>query len=154
MADFTVRIGNLGDLDLLVSHRQKMWEAIYPEKSDEIAGIEGLTRRWIKDSIQKGTLVPLIALTNDGIAAGSGCILIREDQPRPGSDQIYNPYLLSVYTEKQYRKQGVASSILDESIEWAKRQGFDRMILHASPEGRPLYEKAGFIATNEMRMWF
>ncbi len=154
MTDFVVHTGGLDDLELLLEHRQKMWEAIYPDKTDEIKEGEERTRRWIRDALQRGVLIPFIARDKTGNVAGSGCVLIREDQPRPSSDQIYNPYLLSVYTEKSFRNQGVATLILEESVKWSKKWGFDRMILHASPEGRPIYEKFGFKATNEMRIWF
>jgi hypothetical protein len=36
---------------------------------------------------------------------------------------------------------------------WAAAQGTDRVVLHASNAGRPLYESLGFHTTNEMR-WF
>jgi hypothetical protein len=39
-------------------------------------------------------------------------------------------------------------------LEWVKQQGFGAVNLHASDEGRPLYEKLGFENTNEMRLRF
>jgi hypothetical protein len=36
-------------------------------------------------------------------------------------------------------------------LEWARCERLDRLVLHASPEGRPLYERLGFVPTNEMR---
>jgi hypothetical protein len=37
-------------------------------------------------------------------------------------------------------------------IQWLKEQGFSSVVLHASDEGRPLYETLGFVPTNEMRL--
>ena len=37
-------------------------------------------------------------------------------------------------------------------MEWCARQGVETVILHASEEGWPLYERLGFEATNEMRL--
>ena len=37
-------------------------------------------------------------------------------------------------------------------IQWLKEQGFGSVVLHASDEGRHLYESMGFIPTNEMRL--
>jgi len=36
-------------------------------------------------------------------------------------------------------------------MQWAVEQGADRLVLHASDAGRPLYVSLGFEATNEMR---
>jgi hypothetical protein len=38
-----------------------------------------------------------------------------------------------------------------EVIRWAGKEQLDRLVLHASDAGRPLYERLGFVATNEMR---
>jgi len=40
---------------------------------------------------------------------------------------------------------------METAIAWARAHGIARLVLHASPEGRPLYEQLGFEATNEMR---
>jgi uncharacterized protein (DUF1330 family) len=36
-------------------------------------------------------------------------------------------------------------------LAWARHERLDRLVLHASAEGRRLYEGLGFVATNEMR---
>jgi len=36
-------------------------------------------------------------------------------------------------------------------IAWATTRGVHWISLHASAEGRPLYEKLGFVPANEMR---
>jgi hypothetical protein len=37
---------------------------------------------------------------------------------------------------------------------WLREQGFRSVSLHASDDGRHLYEELGFKATNEMRLRF
>jgi hypothetical protein len=39
-----------------------------------------------------------------------------------------------------------------EILAWCRAHGIPRASLHASPEGRLLYEALGFQSTNEMRM--
>jgi hypothetical protein len=36
-------------------------------------------------------------------------------------------------------------------LRWARDEKLDRLVLHASDQARSLYERMGFIATNEMR---
>jgi len=36
-------------------------------------------------------------------------------------------------------------------IAWSREQSLDDLVLHASDDGRGLYEQLGFVLTNEMR---
>ncbi|MGC8618238.1 MAG: GNAT family N-acetyltransferase [Thermoplasmata archaeon] len=152
MSEFELTVGTIKDLDLLVEHRLLMWKDIYPELKASIEESRQITRSCIEPKILEGSLVPFIVKTIDELIAGSGCILVKEDQPRPGSDQIRFPYLLSMYTVPEYRRKGVASIIVTAAIRWSRQNNFDRISLHASKEGFPLYEKFGFVQTNEMRL--
>jgi GNAT superfamily N-acetyltransferase len=59
-----------------------------------------------------------------------------------------------MYTEPEFRKRGIARQIMLAILAWLKEQGLRSVNLHASSEGRPLYEKLGFENTNEMRLKF
>ena len=41
---------------------------------------------------------------------------------------------------------------MHEVLNWTTRNGVKSVVLHAAPEARGLYEKLGFVATNEMRL--
>jgi hypothetical protein len=41
---------------------------------------------------------------------------------------------------------------MDAMIAWCKQEGFARVTLHASNQGRHLYESLGFEDSNEMRL--
>jgi GNAT superfamily N-acetyltransferase len=62
------------------------------------------------------------------------------------------PYLLSLYTEKEFRKKGVARLIVETAIDWCRKNGYDRVNLDASEEGKPLYETLGFKPGYGMRL--
>jgi GNAT superfamily N-acetyltransferase len=44
----------------------------------------------------------------------------------------------------EQRGRGIARSMMEAAIDWAHEAGATRMVLHASPMARPLYEKLGF----------
>jgi hypothetical protein len=44
-----------------------------------------------------------------------------------------------------------AALLIQHIIDWSREQRLDRLVLRASAEGRALYERLGFIATNEMK---
>jgi GNAT superfamily N-acetyltransferase len=62
------------------------------------------------------------------------------------------PLVVNVYTEPEYRRQGIARALMLALMEWARTTAADRVVLHASSDGRALYESLGFVATNEM-LW-
>jgi uncharacterized protein (DUF1330 family) len=52
---------------------------------------------------------------------------------------------------RSWRRRGVAALLMQHVLAWARHERLDRLVLHASAEGRRLYEGLGFVATNEMR---
>jgi predicted GNAT family acetyltransferase len=59
--------------------------------------------------------------------------------------------IVNVFTEPQWRQCGIAGLLIKEIIIWSKNEQIDRLVLHASDEGRSVYERLGFVASNEMR---
>jgi GNAT superfamily N-acetyltransferase len=60
-------------------------------------------------------------------------------------------FVLNVFTEPKWRKRGAALLLMEEILRWGRAEKLDGLVLHASADGRSLYERMGFIATNEMR---
>lgn len=138
-------------MNLLLTHRLKMFKEMYPEIAHDIEAQSEMTGSWLKSKLHEGALIPFVARLG-GRIAGSACLLIREDQPRPGSDLIEHPYLMSMYVEKDSRRRGIATEITIAAIAWSREHGYDRIVLHASTAGRGVYEKLGFRQSNEMKM--
>lgn len=86
------------------------------------------------------------------VIAGGGAWL-RPLLPRPGT--LYasiEAYVLNVYVEAEHRRGGVARTLMKTIIDWSREQKVARVVLHASREGRPLYEELGFELSNEYRL--
>ncbi|HUK79609.1 MAG TPA: GNAT family N-acetyltransferase [Nitrososphaerales archaeon] len=154
MRSFKLSYAGPEDVDVLAEHRKRMWLDIHPECEAEVRATERGARKWIRDQLSRGKLVGLMVRTTDGEVVGSGCIWLREEQPRPTDMRLVVPYLMSMYTVKRYRRQGVASLIVNGALKWCRKQEYDRVVLHASKEGRSVYEGLGFEPSNEMRVKF
>ena len=152
MVDFKICLAKVEDTELLVKHRLSMWTDMIPELRKQVEESEELTSGWIKKKLSEGALIGFIARTQTGIAAGSGCLWIREEQPRFTNICLKAPYLMSMYTEKAFRRRGVASKIVKSAIDWSREHGYDTINLHASEAGVPLYLTFGFKTTAEMRL--
>jgi len=120
------------------------------------ATLQAAAQRDLAAWLTSGDYVSFVASPRDRpseIVAGAG-VQIRKLLPRPvpngrirlGPEAI----VLNVFTERAWRRQGIAEQLMQHVIDWAKHNGIARLVLHASTDGRPLYERLGFEATNEM----
>ncbi len=61
-------------------------------------------------------------------------------------------YVWGVWVDSAWRGQGLGRTLTETVIAHFRAAGCTRILLHASPFGRPLYEALGFAPTNEMRL--
>jgi GNAT superfamily N-acetyltransferase len=81
----------------------------------------------------------------------SAGLLILDWPPHPFDPEgELRGYLLNVYVEPEYRKRGLAHQLVERCMAEARRRGIRVVALHSSQAGRPIYERFGFHATNEM----
>ena len=93
------------------------------------------------------------------VIAGAG-VIIRDVPPFPirhKNGQItiaegQQGLIVNVFTEPEWRRRGLARLLLEQIIAWYREQNLDGLVLHASDDGRALYEKLGFVLTEEMRL--
>ena len=71
---------------------------------------------------------------------------------RPGAGTRARSIVLNVYVEPAWRRRGVAEALMRALLDALAVRGIRRIVLHASPDGRRLYERLGFVPTNEMRL--
>jgi ribosomal protein S18 acetylase RimI-like enzyme len=60
--------------------------------------------------------------------------------------------VLNVYVEPAWRLRGVAEALMRAVLDALTERGIGHVVLHASDDGRRLYERLGFVPTNEMRL--
>lgn len=152
MSRASLREATLADLDVLVRHRRNMWEELGEFPREELDSQDRVYRRWARVRLQSGRLVGFIVETDGGHVAASGCLWLSPSQPRPAWSGIVVPYLMSMYTEREERGRGHATRVVRAAVRWAEAHGFEVVILHASDEGKGIYESAGFRSTTEMRL--
>ena len=114
--------------------------------------------KYFQRSIPGGEYIAWLIHTSadpSNVVAGGG-VQLRSLLPRPGADGGHvligrEAIVLNMYVERDWRRRGLARRLMNEIIAWARQAGIVRLVLHASDEGRPLYESMGFVPTPEMR---
>jgi GNAT superfamily N-acetyltransferase len=51
------------------------------------------------------------------------------------------------------RRRGIATQLTTQVVEWLRNQGARTLLLQATAQGRPVYERLGFVAEGGYRMW-
>jgi len=128
-----------------------MWEAIDRLRKGELDAGERAYRRWARARLRSGRLMGFIVMSGDQPVA-SGCVWLMRIHPRPHRPNTIAAYLLSMYTEPGHRRKGHGARIVRAAIRWAKSQGIEVMLLHASRFGERIYLREGFRRTTEMRL--
>lgn len=65
---------------------------------------------------------------------------------------IKRGYVFGVRVAPEFRKRGIAERLTSDCVTFLRDAGCARVRLHASPFGRPIYERMGFTPTNEMEI--
>ena len=87
-----------------------------------------------------------------GVGAQLRRILPRVRDAGEGLELGPEAIVVNVYVRRDWRRRGVADALMRSLLDALGARGVRRIVLHASAEGRRLYERLGFVQTNEMRL--
>ncbi len=146
---FTIRRATVRDLPALRRHRDGMFRDMGIHDEAALADADRAYAKWARARFRSGRFFAWLAIAPVGRVAAGGAVWLRDQQPGPRQRSPL-PYLLSMYTEPEFRGNGLATRIVEAATAWAKKRGYPRMLLHASKMGRGVYAKLGWARTQEM----
>jgi GNAT superfamily N-acetyltransferase len=149
------------DAAVIAWHRARMFQDMGQLPLPAFEALREAAERSLRAALASGEYVGWLLATEaepDRIVAGGG-VQLRHALPHPvdlGAGRVSvaggrHGIVLNVYTEPNWRRQGLAELLMRHILEWARAERLDRLVLHASDEGRRLYRRLGFVPTNEMR---
>ena len=151
-SDITIRETAPGESAIILHHRRSMFRDMGEGTVEELDQMVEVAGPWLARALADGSYHHWLALDASGGIAGGGGVLLCPWPANPKDPCTQRAVILNVYTEPEFRKRGIARQVMLTILAWAKGRGLRTVNLHASDEGRPLYEKLGFEATNEMRL--
>jgi len=106
----------------------------------------GPFRDWLKPRLDDGRYFGFIA-ERDGKAVGGIGLMVLEWPPHPlHPAQDRRGYVLNVYVEPAHRGQGIARALMKAGEAEFQKRGIAFLVLHATEQGRPLYEAMAWAA--------
>ena len=152
MNSYRIRPATPQDLAVVLHHRRRMFAEMgftEPRALEAmLASATPLIQRGLGDGTYRGWLVES---PGSGIVAGGGVIIL-EFQSHPADPVPRRAWVVNMFTEPEHRRRGLARQLMDTMIGWCRAEGMRYLHLHASDDGRALYESLGFEPTNEMRL--
>jgi GNAT superfamily N-acetyltransferase len=131
------------DIDIVVQMRLRFSHEYAGKQAVEVEDhLKNNLIEYFKKELDKNYLCWYVKV-NGEVASIAGMVI----RISPGN--VRNPsgiwgYIMSVYTLPQFRKQGLSKNILERLLNTAKERGVTAFELHATKDGEPVYQKAGF----------
>ena len=148
----TMREATPADLDVVMHHRRRMFADMGNRDSTALDAMEASSRPIFARGLADGTYRGWLAVDASGRAVAGGGIICLPYHSSPRDPDPRRSWIVNMYTEPDYRRQGLARRLMEAMVAWCRGQRMANVYLHASEEGRPLYESLGFRSSNEMRL--
>jgi GNAT superfamily N-acetyltransferase len=108
--------------------------------------------RWLAEAMARQLYHGWMVEASQGDIAAGGGLTVVPWPPAPNDFGNRVAFIYNIYTEPPHRRRGLARRLMLTMHDWCLTQGIRTVRLHASNEGRPLYESLGYQSTNEMIM--
>lgn len=146
----TNRCATSADAGLIASHRRAMFAEMGKSENSTLDEMRRNFVPWVERVLAAGKYVGWIVLDGERPVASAGFFEL-EWPPHPWDPASeHRGYLLNFWVEPEYRRRGLARSLVREALIEAKRRRLRVVTLHASDAGRPVYEAMGFHSSSEM----
>ena len=146
-----IRPSALFDLELHVSHRVSMFADMDYGDDEGRTRMADAFRDRLRTWLTTGEVRGVVTEAEGRIVAGA-LLQLKEALPNPLTPQAVRGYLFNVYTEPEFRGQGLARRMTEALLEIARAQGIGMVELHASKDAEALYRSMGFEPTAEFRL--
>ena len=150
-SEIIIRQALLVDIPEILRQRRAMYEDMHYNDQGALNTMEKLSAEYLKAALNDGSFRAWFASASNRVVA-CGAVVISPWPAHPNDLECRRATILNVYTNPEYRRRGIASQLLQTMIAWCKQDGFARVTLHTSDDGRHLYESLGFEPSNEMRL--
>jgi len=153
MDEIRIRPAGIEDLDCILRHRVSMFSEMGGHYAAGLDQLRAVSEAYLLTALADGTYREWLAEAGERVVGGGGVVIVPWPG-YPGATQPRRAWILNMYTEPEFRHRGIARRIMAVILDWCRAEGFPSVSLHASAEGRRIYERLGFVATSEMRLQF
>ncbi|HLA77078.1 MAG TPA: GNAT family N-acetyltransferase [Vicinamibacteria bacterium] len=146
-----LRQATVADLEVILHQKRSMFADIGTGDESMRDAMTAVARPLIEAGLKDGSYRGWLIEVYGRVVAGGGLAIVGF-QPNPLDLMPRRAFIVNMYTEPAFRRQGLARLVLERAIACCREEGFGSVFLHAAEAGRALYESLGFRLANEMRL--
>jgi GNAT superfamily N-acetyltransferase len=149
----TIKEATVSEDFLIAKHFYKMWLDIgYPDDAIAPNWLD-ITLEFVEKARRELSYKAFVAEIEGTLVGSVSCQLHSGLHPNIIKQQYRKyGYVWGVYVEPSYRKRGIAKQLTSKTVTYLKEIGCTRVVLNASPLGKPVYESLGFSGSNAMHL--
>ena len=140
-----IRKANVNDIETLMDIRLEMLRVVNNLSADAV--FDKVLVDCSREYFLHGDQTTVLAI-DGGKAIGCASISYINIMPTFDHPTGKRAHLMNVYTNKEYRRQGIGKKMVELLIDEAKSKGCTEISLDATEQGRFLYEQLGFTAND------
>jgi len=148
------RTATIDDVELLTRTRVKFLTVARENVTDsQNAELYAHNKAYFEESLKDDTFAAFFAFDGKRLAGTSG-VNFYKVPPNLMNKTGDVAHISNMFTKPEYRGRGVATHLFNMTVEEARRRGCGRLELHATDMGRPIYEKYGFFAPDDVMEYY
>lgn len=136
------------DIESLILMRWEFTLEHQPEVKDDYEIFATECKAFLLKAI-KGDSWHIWVTEMDGVIVSHVYIQMIDKVPRPGRITYPFAYMTNVYTDPDYRSQGIGSKLLRAIQEWTAERKFEFIVVWPSEESREFYARNGYSLYND-----
>jgi GNAT superfamily N-acetyltransferase len=144
---FSIRQATIDDLESLVDLRLEFLREVNATNSDP--SFRDNLYGYFSRTLPAGEFLAWLAEADGAIIGTSGLVFF-ERPPSFNNFTGQSAYIMNMYTLPAWRGRGVATALLNRVLDYIKTTPCRSVSLHATEQGRSLYERVGFLGTDEV----
>ncbi len=146
---WTIREGRIEEVDRLVALRRAMFEGMGYDEPEVLERVAEASRKYFLENMPTGRF-RVWATEVDGELVGSIGLVVHSVPPGPSNLVGKAGYIMNLVTLPPWRRCGIARALLLHVFDVLRAEGVPLATLHASSDGRGLYEELGFAVRDDL----
>lgn len=151
MGSAVVRRAALDDVEALVRLRVALLREMGAVDEAGVPSLAGAIRRYLVADLPTERFLAWVGVDGAGVVVACGGLVFLQKPPSPGNHSGREAYIMNMYTAPEWRGRGLATRMFATIVGHAREAGAELVRLHATEDGRAIYERGGFrLVGNEM----